>query len=268
MAERKHDPSVFSEPHLRPPSAPQPTGSFIPYAQPDTPIPRDIDPKQDIRNEPIAFAPATAEHSVWDEPGLTPTLAGRPSAHDVTYATWLDQNRARWGLGKSWALTLGLALVAGPFAIVGAFWNSGATIFSILMMVVIGPVTEEIMKVAAPTLVVEKLPFAFRSSVQIVLCAFAGALAFAAIENLLYIYVYVKNPTPSFIAFRWTVLVALHTGCSLIASIGIARVWRDVWQRRAAPRLSLAFPFLVTAIVIHGGYNGTVLILSTLGWEP
>lgn len=267
MPPRSDDPSVFSEPHLRP-QPPPPAGPFVPYAQPDTPLPGDIDPQQDIRNEPTTFRPATVEHSVWDEPALTPQLAGSPSAEQVTYARWLEENRRHWGFVKSWALTLALALVAGPFAVIGAFWNSGQSIFGVLMMVVIGPVTEEIMKIAAPMLVVEKLPFAFRSGWQIVLCGLCGGLVFAAIENLLYIHVYVDDPTPSFIAYRWTVCVALHTVCSLIASIGVVRVWRDVWRRMSFPRTALAFPLLLTAIVVHGAYNGSVLLLETLGWRP
>ncbi len=248
---------------------PPPADGVIGYAQPDTPDVRDIDVNQDVRFEPTfntGAAPAV-EHSVWDEPTVPRHLAGaaaRDPAH-VTYARWLDDGRARWGFAKSWGLTLLVALAAGPWAVAGALFNGGASLSGTLMLVVFGPLTEELMKIAAVFLVIEKWPFAFRSSIQVVLCCVAGGLAFAAIENLLYLFVYVPEPSPRLVLWRWTVCVALHTGCSLLAGLGAARVWRRVWTDRAPPRLALAFPFVVAATVVHGLYNATTYVLELSG---
>ena len=40
------------------------------------------------------------------------------------------------------------------------------------------------------------------------------------------------------------------------------RVWHDVWERHARPRLELAVPHAVAAIAIHGAYNGIVTLLE------
>jgi RsiW-degrading membrane proteinase PrsW (M82 family) len=168
-------------------------------------------------------------------------------------------------VARSWGLTLLIALAAGPWAVAGALFNGGQSLSGVLMLTVVGPLTEELMKVAGVVLVVERWPYAFRSTAQILLCCVAGGLAFAAIENLLYIHVYVAHPTPRFVMWRWTVCVALHTACSLIAGLGAVRVWRELWRKRSPPRLSLAFPFLIAATITHGLYNATAYVLELIG---
>ena len=254
---------------MRPPPPAAPGDGVIRYAQPDTPDVREIDVNQDVRLEPTygVAAPPSVEHSVWDEPSVPRALADAAArdAAQVTYGRWLEDGRARWGLAKSWGLTLLLALAAGPWAVAGALFNGGQSFSGTLMVVFFGPVTEELMKIAAVILVIEKWPYALRGSLQILLCCVAGGLAFAAIENVLYLYVYVDNPTPRLALWRWTVCVALHTVCSFVAGLGAVRVWRRVWADRAPPRLALAFPFIVGATVTHGLYNATTYVLELSG---
>jgi hypothetical protein len=73
----------------------------------------------------------------------------------VTYARWLEAGCARWSPLKSWGLTLLVALAAGPWAVLGALMNGGQGISGALMLVFFGPVTEELMKIAGVTLVIE-----------------------------------------------------------------------------------------------------------------
>ena len=195
------------------------------------------------------------EHGVWDEPGISPELAGAPPEDALTYADWLDKRRGQVLPSTSWAMTLFLAELAGPWAVLGALWGSGRTFFSIVAIVVFAPVIEETMKVAAALYVVEKKPFLFRSSLQIAVCALAGGLTFAVIENLLYIHVYTRSPSSFFIWWRWTLCTSLHVGCSFIAGLGLARIWRETWRTHTRPRLSLGYPYMLTAVVIHGLYN-------------
>lgn len=258
-----HDPSVFNEPHMRPTYPVSP--GVVPYASPNTPQPTEHDPQQDIHNEPLYVPPTvpTIDNTVWDEPGLARELTGAAPADQPTYARWLEHHRANWTLAQSWFITITLALIAGPFAIAGALWGSGQSIFSILMLTIIGPLTEEMMKIAAPTLAVESRPYFFRSGLQIILCGICGGLAFAAIENLVYLFIYIKDPTPTIIAWRWTVCVALHTCCSAIASVGLRRTWSESIRAGTRPKLSRAFPALILATVVHGLYNTAALLMET-----
>jgi len=250
MSGSSSDPSISGEPHLR-------GGGFRPdpsEARADRTL-RKARGKRDPEEEAV-------EHGVWDEPGISPVLAGAPLPGQLTYRAWLEK---RWGEvspARSWGVTLAIALAAGPWAILGALYGSGQTVFSILAIVLFGPVVEEVMKVAAATYIVERKPYLFTHPAQIAICALAAGLAFASVENVLYLHVYIPDPPSWLTRWRWTVCVVLHTGCTFIAGLGLMRIWRDTWRRRARPRLSLGFPYLVAAMVIHGTYNGFAVILE------
>lgn len=231
--------SVFDEPHLR--------NQFF---APD--LASEWAAERAIANEPSVPTDAI-DHSVWDEPGL---VVSTPESA-LTYAKWMSQQEAATSDVKSLLVTLAIVLVSGVWAVIGAlFFQSGSgNPGNLLTIVVIAPVTEEVMKIALATWVVEKRPYLFKSSLQIVLCALAGGLCFAAIENLIYLNVYIPNPTANLITWRWTVCVALHTSCSLIAGWGLVNVWCRATQFRQRPQLIEGSRQLVTAVVIHGAYN-------------
>jgi RsiW-degrading membrane proteinase PrsW (M82 family) len=208
------------------------------------------------------------DSSVWDEPTTSAALSGETPEDATTYARWLDARLAERDVGRSWALTGLIALAAGPLAIMGAFWGSGETVFSVLALVVFGPVVEEASKLAIPTFVVERKPYMFLSRIQILICGGAAGLVFAAIENLLYLYVYVPNPTAGLVAWRWSVCVALHVGCSTIGAIGLGAEWRDAVDARRKPDLVRSARWLIIATVVHGTYNGLAIVLEIGGVGP
>ncbi|NQT53907.1 PrsW family intramembrane metalloprotease [bacterium] len=248
MPKPSRDPSVHAEPHRR-------DDGF-------RPDPSERRAERALRRAGKPSTDERVDHSVWDEPGLTPELAGPTPDDALTYERWFERRHVETGLVKSWSVTLAIALAAGPWAVLGAFWGSGATLFSVVAMVAVGPVVEEMMKVAVGLWVVERKPYLFLTSTQVMLCALCGGLVFAAIENVLYLHVYIPNPSDWLVRWRWTVCVALHVGCSAIAGMGIMRMWRDGMKRRARPRLSLAFPYLTLAAIIHGTYNAFAIVLS------
>jgi hypothetical protein len=236
------DPSLEHEPHLR-------AGGFK------------ADPSE-LRAEPVGGASQADElsqHSVWDEPALTGGPAPPPEA--VTYASWLTRRRAATDSAATWWTTFWAALAAGPWAILGAIMGGQGAALPV-MLVLIGPLTEEVMKIGTALLVVETRPFLFRSRSQVLLCAVAGGLVFATIENVLYLTVYIASPSADIILWRWTVCVALHTSCSFIAGLGVARVWSRTWRDLSRPRLEGSFPFLIAAVVVHGAYNGMALLFE------
>ena len=207
------------------------------------------------------------EHSVWDEPGISHDFSGPVPDGELIYASWLEKRRSETSIGKSWLVACAVALLAGPWAVVGALWGQGQTASSILMIVIFAPVVEETMKVSAALYVVEKKPFLFRSIGQIALCSVMSGLVFATLENIVYLNVYIPDPSPGQAAWRWTVCTAMHTFCSLIAGLGVMRIWGDLWRRKARPRLALSFPFAVAAMLIHGGYNAFAVLLAGVGVE-
>ena len=205
------------------------------------------------------------EHTVWDEPTLVPAVV-HSSVPDITYSSWVARNIEQMTWFDSWAVTMLVALAAGPWGVMGAFAGANATGFALLAVCVFGPVVEEVTKVAMALWVIEKRPYLFLSGGQILICAACGGLAFASIENLIYIYVYVPNHSAEFVAFRWTVCVALHMTCSTLAGLGLVKVWREAITRLQKPRLELCYGWLVTAMVGHGLYNFTMTVLQLAGW--
>jgi hypothetical protein len=249
-----HDPSVFCEPHL---------ASSEPPSEPTS-----IDPPAPIAPEFLPEADVDVDHSVWDEPMLSPELVGETSADRLTFANWLDTNIARTSWAKSMWVTLGLILVAGPFGILGAFMgggDAGLAAGGLVAVVIIGPVTEEIVKVALTLWVAERRPYLFKRIWQILLASAAGGLLFGFIENLIYLNVYIPNASAALADFRWSVCLGLHVNCSFIAGVGIARMWNHTMQSRVRPDINMALPWIGIAVAGHGLYNLTVTLLELGG---
>jgi RsiW-degrading membrane proteinase PrsW (M82 family) len=87
------------------------------------------------------------------------------------------------------------------------------------------------------------------------------------VENLLYLFVYIKDPTPTLVVWRWSVCVALHVGCTMIAARGIVAVWHDTITKGAQPSIAHATRWLIVAMVVHGAYNGVVIFLKLSEYE-
>lgn len=231
----KSDPSVWAEPHLRP-VKPEPV---VPVETPPAPAP--VDPRA----------------SVWDEPS---------HAHDAkgpTYATWLVERVASTSLGRSWLITLGLALAAGPWGVFGSILGGEGSFAGAVTLVIVAPLVEELMKTAAVAVVIETRPYLSKWRMQVLLACIAGGLGFAVIENLLYLNVYIDSPSEFLRQWRWMVCTGLHVTCSAVVGVGLARVWRRTVTERVPADLNRATPWLVIAVVLHGVYNAVAI---GLGW--
>ena len=255
-----NDPSVFQEPHLRPDDPARARCSRCGYDLRATLASR----CPECGKPP--FEPPNAEdavdHSVWDEPTLAREIVGPPPKDAITYAAWLTERRASTSTLETWCMTGGLAVAAGPLAILGAVMSGGQTLIGVLIIVVFAPVVEEVMKVAAATWTIERRPFWFSSSAQVLICCLCGGLVFAVIENVIYLRFYIPDPTPHIVAWRWTVCVALHAGCSSIAGLGLARIWRRTMKEKARPELGAGFSYLLTAILVHASYNALAVLFE------
>lgn len=199
--------------------------------------------------------------SVWMEPSQQAEGNPRP------YADWYAAQKACTTLFQSWRLTLLLALIAGPLAVLSALFTQGPGA-GFLLLVVAGPLIEEIGKIMGPLMVVERNPARFSTRSQILFCAVASGLVFSVIENVLYLKVYIPNPSAALVWWRWTVCVALHTGCSFIAGWGVAKIWSESDRTGNPPKLETGAPLLITAVVLHGAYNFLALMINSVFMSP
>lgn len=203
-----------------------------------------------------------AEHEVWDEPALAPGARppdSAPTRRRLLRAKWLGASP-----GLSWLTVAGLACAAGPFAVLAAVLKTSYPGL-ILAAVVMAPLAEELGKAAAPLMTLERWPYRFVSGAQLVLVCVASGLVFAAIENLLCLRLHLRSPDAALTLWRWTVCTALHAGCSLIAGLGLRRVWLAARAGRTRADVSIAAPYLIAAMVLHGAYNALVMLLSATG---
>ncbi len=243
----KSDDSVFDEPQFR-------AGGF---AGDPTDPPLTDEPQQAAKPLPVG-------QGAWDEPALSRALAGDRPAHVKTYAQWLQEGVARWSAARSWGATIALAMVAGIWSVVGAILSQvqSNTAGGVLLIVAFGPVAEEMLKASAALITIEKWPYVFRSPSQILFCCIASALGFAALENLLYLNVYIHEPSPFIAGWRWTVCVALHVGGSTIVSLGLIKIWRQTMASHTPPRVSLGTPYFIAAAAFHGTYNFIAILIN------
>lgn len=191
--------------------------------------------------------------------------------------TWADEvarRRAETTDATRWSAIALAVVLAGPAAVIGAFVGTlvnggGFTIGIVFAVVVIGPAIEEIVKIAGALHLVERRPWLVPSAWTLPAIALAAGLVFAAIENLIYLNVYIPDPSAEIARFRWIAGPLLHGSASLLAGIGVmrqfqaqqashdARAIEDVGRTEAA-----RWPWFVAAWVLHGGYNLVVTILS------
>ena len=80
------------------------------------------------------------EYNVWEEPALSTDLAGSPAEDQLTYSRWLKSCIESMTFLKSMQTTLLVALAAGPWGVLGAFWTSlsGAEWGAAGLMAVVG----------------------------------------------------------------------------------------------------------------------------------
>lgn len=185
-----------------------------------------------------------------------------------SYGARLECQAARTSTATGWWIGVAAALLGGLFAVFGALLESfptSLTAGTLVVAVVFGPAVEETMKIAAAALVVELRPWVFRRVEQIQLATVGSAAVFAAIENLIYLNLYIPQASTTLAIWRWTVCVALHLACTTIASRGLIEVWQRTTTEHRPPRIADCTRMLTTAIVIHALYNAAAIAHEVFG---
>lgn len=291
MSPSEDDQSVSREPHLQPdvqpgdPSEARAEETLRREARRPSSSYRD---GQSVYDEPNIF-PDRAEEVVeqdWSCSKCGYNLRGLPTGHPcpecghrelyrppapgaTSYQSWLQGRAEATSTGKAWLVALLVALGGGPFAVLAAFIHTNPTGLAassaIVMAVVFGPAIEEVMKIGTAAMIVETRPYLFRRVEQVQVATIGAALLFAVIENILYLYVYFPKHGLEFALWRWTVCVAMHVGCTLIATRGLVAVWRRTATEYRRPELSQGLRMLVAAIAVHASYNAAVAAYETFG---
>lgn len=196
-----------------------------------------------------------------DEPALRDMAAsdGTESYADL-YARRLQETAptSRWGA------VLTVVVVAGPLGILGALGavTAQVTFFGILAIVAFGPAVEEITKAIGAVILVERYPWLIPAAWLIPVMTVAGGLGFAAIENWVYLEIYIPDPTPEIIRWRWIFGPLVHGVSSLFVGVGLRRAWLDSVRHGSVPALRVGQAWIIAGVAFHGAYNLVAVILD------
>lgn len=128
---------------------------------------------------------------------------------------------------------------------------------------VAGPLIEEALKPSGVYLLLVKHPYLLHSQLFTAGLSALGGLAFGLIESLVYVTVYVDDPSPAYTVFRFTVPVGLHVIASFIFGLGIDRRL-IIWARGEMPLKATGWRFFVAAIALHSLYNITATVVEVV----
>lgn len=231
-------------------------------------LPQRIVMKNSVEDEPI-FSSNSLDHggAVEDEPvfalpldSLKGDITGEPVLGlERPVKTYPDAGRV-----VSWTTVFVVCALSGLLSVATTFIS---TIFyggsaSGLSVILFAPTIEEFAKVLPILIVLDKNPNLFRSTFQIIICAVVSGLSFAAIENVLYLNVYIRDPSVELVKWRWSVCVALHSTCCFVTSMGFAKAWRKFKLQPFTGWVKDVRFFLFSAIFIHCLYNFLVMVVN------
>ena len=216
------------------------------------------------REEELGHRSSVAEidalrDSVLSEPSLDSAAAAELGEDRANFGDWLALRKLRVGMGSLVVVTLLAGLAGGPFAIVGALLKSGLGGINIILWasyaIVLGPLIEEMLKQSGALFLLERRPYWLKRGWQFPVIAVISAAVFATIENIMYINGPIQelkgDAYAAAVSFRWRYCTLLHVGCSLIASVGMWKIWRRQLQDESPAQLSVGYPWMVAAVVCH-----------------
>jgi RsiW-degrading membrane proteinase PrsW (M82 family) len=157
-----------------------------------------------------------------------------------------------------------MALIGGVLGILGAIFQEIQTTNFVLLPFIGAPVIEEALKPSGLYLVLLWWPRALNNQMfTAILCAISG-LVFGIIESLVYVTLYVSDPSDGFVLYRFTVTLGLHALASFVVGLGINRKILD-WAAGRGKMPKASRNYYIAGVAIHAIYNAVAIALSIAG---
>lgn len=187
-----------------------------------------------------------------------------PRAGEVTYAQWVEEKTRRSSTPRTALLVMVVALAGLPCGAIGALLCVEYAGF--LNFVLIGPLVSELLKMAGAVILLERSSTLIRRSGHLYLLMTASVMGFVVGQNAVYLLLLYKNSVLELLVYRWMLGPLLHGICALVATQGLVLAWRQAQREQRRITLTIAYPYMVTAIVMHGAYNACVFLRGDWGY--
>ncbi len=158
-----------------------------------------------------------------------------------------------------------VALIGGVFGIFGAIIQEFRAGGLFLLPIIGAPIIEEALKPLGVYVLQARWPRLLLGRIHTGILGGLAGLTFGIIEALVYVFIYVGDPSDSFVTYRFTAPLVLHTFCSFLVGLGITRQlisWAN--GENALPRESRNL--YITAVAIHATFNTMAVVLSLAGF--
>jgi hypothetical protein len=149
---------------------------------------------------------------------------------------------------------LPVILASGIFGVISALLSqSGFLVLGPLSIIFVAPVSEEILKLAVPIMILEHKTKSIHNRSDLLYLAAGSGLVFAIAENILYMVGH--SLSPGVLAWRWIACTGMHVGASSLGGVGLMRAYDHASRTAKPPCFISELNWLIAAIGIHFAFN-------------
>jgi hypothetical protein len=203
----------------------------------------------------------TVGFALLEDTGGPPTAVGATSSRSATDAPGLR-------LPSASRIALRYQLLAVSLAVMGGFLGVGGAIFEELRAGGLGFIAaapiEEALKPAGIYILLVRWPFVMRDRGYTTALSALSGLTFGIIEACVYVFIYFPEGSETFVLYRFTVPLLMHTLSSGIVGWGLDHRLID-WANGSAPLPRRTRNMFLAAMTLHGAFNLTAVVLTVTG---
>ncbi|HXG35792.1 MAG TPA: PrsW family glutamic-type intramembrane protease [Dehalococcoidia bacterium] len=157
-----------------------------------------------------------------------------------------------------------IAILGGLFGAAGAFIEELRSGAGLLAPVLAAPIIEEALKPSGTYLMLYRFPRFLLGQLHVALLTGLAGLTFGLLEAVVYVSVYVPQPPAWFVAYRFSLPLAMHAISSFIVGLGLNRGLVD-WAEGRGNLPKRTRNLFLTGVGIHALFNLTAISLALAG---
>lgn len=181
-----------------------------------------------------------------------------PREGEESQSRWVASHRAPWSGWRGGGIVALSSLAGVPLGLVVSFL--GGESLGPIFFVLVGAFLSEAAKIWPCAALAETRGHRIGGPLLLYASASATALVFGIVQSAMFLSLFYKGASPSLVAWRWTVSLALHVGCTGLAAIGVVQAWKVARRENRPVNLGLGYRYIGIAMLIHMLYNAGVFL--------